>query len=155
MLTVVRETVGASATRNSRTTIARCFENTRHREPDDCYVVQRALHIQRRREKRRAGLRISVNHVAWSGSTRRRHHGGTHERRCSSTGDSRSPSLPRGAARRLFYVALTRARQCVYRVATSGRSSGFVTELLRDDCDVTTFGIAPKSAPDCPACVTA
>jgi len=68
---------------------------------------------------------------------------------------ARAEAFDHAEERRLFYVALTRAKQGVYLVATSGRPSGFVTELLRDGYDVATFGNAPKDAPDCPACVTA
>ena len=68
---------------------------------------------------------------------------------------ARAEPFEHAEERRLFYVALTRAKQGAFLVATSGRPSAFVTELLRDGYDVTTFGNAPKDAPDCPACVTA
>ncbi|WP_285374258.1 UvrD-helicase domain-containing protein [Pseudomonas sp. lyk4-TYG-107] len=60
--------------------------------------------------------------------------------------------------RRLFYVALTRAKQRVYLVAGENKVSSFVKELLDDeyDLELNEFGTpAPiVSGPPCPACVT-
>jgi DNA helicase-4 len=68
---------------------------------------------------------------------------------------ARAEPFQHAEERRLFYVALTRARHGAYLVATGGRPSAFVTELLKGGYDVTTFGTPPKDAPDCPSCVTA
>lgn len=55
--------------------------------------------------------------------------------------------------RRLFYVALTRARKRVYLVADAARPSAFVREVLADggyEKEVT--GVAPAASDVCPAC---
>jgi DNA helicase-4 len=57
--------------------------------------------------------------------------------------------------RRLFYVALTRARHGAYLVATASHPSVFVTELLEGGYDVTILGDSPNDKPSCPDCVTA
>jgi DNA helicase IV len=61
---------------------------------------------------------------------------------------------PNAEERRLFYVALTRARRRVFLLAEGGESSSFVRELLGKPSNVTVFG--PSSGRDipCPICVT-
>jgi DNA helicase-4 len=60
---------------------------------------------------------------------------------------------PHAEERRLFYVALTRARDSVLLIARSGRESEFVTELLGDGV-LTLLGEAEAAAPPepCPSC---
>ncbi|WP_311209493.1 MULTISPECIES: UvrD-helicase domain-containing protein [unclassified Aeromicrobium] len=60
---------------------------------------------------------------------------------------------PFAEERRLFYVALTRARETVLLIAKSGRESPFVTELLKDGSVVLRGERANESAPEpCPDC---
>lgn len=55
--------------------------------------------------------------------------------------------------RRLFYVALTRARETVLLIAKASRESEFVTELLGDGVITVLGDGAPVEAPDpCPVC---
>lgn len=58
-------------------------------------------------------------------------------------------SYPFAEERRLFYVALTRARMGVYLVTDSARSSTFVLELLHESRGMRVFG---ELAPECPRC---
>ena len=60
---------------------------------------------------------------------------------------------PNAEERRLFYVALTRARRRVFLLAEGGPVSPFVTELLEDGYDVTVFGRAPEDDVHCPVCI--
>ena len=56
--------------------------------------------------------------------------------------------------RRLFYVALTRARRRIYLVCDGPQPSSFATELVHGDYDVTLFGRPPRPtspAPPAPA----
>ncbi|MYB41875.1 MAG: AAA family ATPase [Chloroflexi bacterium] len=70
------------------------------------------------------------------------------------------PPPPRGAfahaeERRLFYVALTRARRGTYLVADSLRPSVFVGELLRESPGVRRLGEFKRdTTPACPRCRT-
>ena len=70
--------------------------------------------------------------------------------------------LPSGAAtrfphaeeRRLFYVAMTRARRGAYLVTDPQLPSPFVTELRRDGADLRQLGELPGAdAPECPRCL--
>ena len=55
--------------------------------------------------------------------------------------------------RRLFYVALTRARKRVYLVADAANSSAFVREVLADgDYEKTVEGMVSATSDVCPAC---
>ena len=60
---------------------------------------------------------------------------------------------PNAEERRLFYVALTRAKRRVFLVADGGPPSPFVKELIDDRYDVTVFGQLPESDAPCPKCV--
>lgn len=60
---------------------------------------------------------------------------------------------PNAEERRLFYVAITRARRGVYLLADSGPPSSFVTELIHDGYDVTVFGRPLDKDVACPKCV--
>ena len=55
--------------------------------------------------------------------------------------------------RRLFYVALTRARRHVYLLADDGTPSAFADELLHGGYDIALFGRPPAPDVPCPVCV--
>ena len=59
---------------------------------------------------------------------------------------------PNAEERRLFYVALTRAKRRVFLVADGGPPSPFVKELIDNGYDVTVFGQPPESDVPCPKC---
>ena len=59
---------------------------------------------------------------------------------------------PNAEERRLFYVAITRARRGVYLLADSGPPSSFVTELIHGGYDVTVFGRPLDKDVACPKC---
>ena len=60
---------------------------------------------------------------------------------------------PNAEERRLFYVALTRARRRVFVLAESGPPSLFVQELIDGNYDVAVFGRLPEKDVPCPTCV--
>ena len=60
---------------------------------------------------------------------------------------------PNAEERRLFYVALTRARRHVFLLAEGGTPSPFVVELIEGNYDVAVFGRLPDKGVPCPACV--
>ena len=69
------------------------------------------------------------------------------------------PSVGKGAypfaeERRLFYVAMTRARRGVYLLTDPERPSAFVLELLRDSGDLQIIGEFPSTSPSCPRCLS-
>ena len=55
--------------------------------------------------------------------------------------------------RRLFYVAITRARRRVFLLAEGGSTSPFVEELIEGGYDVSVFGCSPENEVPCPVCV--
>lgn len=59
---------------------------------------------------------------------------------------------PNAEERRLFYVAVTRARRRVYLLADDGPPSSFVQELIDGEYDVAVFGRAPENDVSCPRC---
>ena len=61
---------------------------------------------------------------------------------------------PHAEERRLFYVAMTRARRAVFLLADGDRSSSFVQELIDGSYDITVFGRLPEDDVSCPVCVT-
>ena len=65
-----------------------------------------------------------------------------------------SEQHPNAEERRLFYVAMTRARYGVYLLADGESPSSFVTELLRDDYGVSVFGQSSVGSVSCPQCTT-
>ena len=60
---------------------------------------------------------------------------------------------PNGEERRLFYVALTRARRHVFLLADGGPPSPFVLELISGNYDLAVFGRLPEKEVPCPTCV--
>ena len=60
---------------------------------------------------------------------------------------------PNAEERRLFYVAITRARRRVFLLAEGGSTSPFVTELIDGGYDVTVFGRSPEDDIPCPVCI--
>ena len=61
---------------------------------------------------------------------------------------------PHAEERRLFYVAMTRARRAVYLLADRGAPSSFVQELIDGSYDISVFGRRPEYDVSCPQCVT-
>ena len=59
---------------------------------------------------------------------------------------------PNAEERRLFYVALTRAKRQVYLLAGAVPSE-FIRELMEDDFDVQCFGRRPEADVPCPVCL--
>ncbi len=60
---------------------------------------------------------------------------------------------PNAEERRLFYVAITRARRRVFLLAESGPPSPFDIELFDGEYDITVFGWLPDGDVPCPVCV--
>ena len=61
--------------------------------------------------------------------------------------------LPHAEERRLFYVAMTRARRGAYLIADDSRPSEFVTEIRENHPDVRQIGsLAAEEFPNCPKC---
>ena len=60
---------------------------------------------------------------------------------------------PNAEERRLFYVAMTRAKRQVYLLAEGDSQSSFVEELIQDGHDVAVFGRPPQQEVHCPTCV--
>ena len=64
-------------------------------------------------------------------------------------------SYPHAEERRLFYVAITRARRGAYLVADARRPSAFVNELLRESTGLRRLGeFMRDNTPKCPRCRT-
>ena len=61
---------------------------------------------------------------------------------------------PNAEERRLFYVALTRAKWRTYLLEEQGPRSAFVEELLQAGGRIDTFGLPNADRPHCPECRT-
>ncbi len=59
---------------------------------------------------------------------------------------------PNAEERRLFYVAVTRARRQVFLLADGGPPSPFILELIEGNYDVNVFGQLPETMVPCPVC---
>ena len=60
---------------------------------------------------------------------------------------------PDAEERRLFYIALTRARRHVFVLADAGPPSPLVLELIEGNCEVAVFGRLHEKDVSCPRCV--
>jgi DNA helicase-4 len=65
---------------------------------------------------------------------------------------STSETYPHSEERRLFYVALTRAKEAVFLLADRNSPSSFVVELERGDYDIRILNGAPVEQQACPVC---
>ena len=62
-------------------------------------------------------------------------------------------NFPRAEERRLFYVAMTRAKRRVFLLADGEIASPFINELYEGDYDVDFFGREPGGEVACPVCI--
>ncbi len=62
-------------------------------------------------------------------------------------------TYPNAEERRLFYVAVTRARRQAYVIADGGPPSAFVNELIEGGYDISVFGESPTAIVPCPKCI--
>ena len=62
--------------------------------------------------------------------------------------------FPNAEERRLFYVALTRAKDKVFLITDSGKASPFINELIQSPFDVEIIGEGLVEARNCSECVT-
>jgi len=65
---------------------------------------------------------------------------------------ARPETFPHAEERRLFYVALTRAKHGAFLLADKAKPSAFVLELERDGYDVGFFGARALVSERCPKC---
>ena len=61
--------------------------------------------------------------------------------------------FPNAEERRLFYVAMTRAKKKVFVCTESGKISPFVMELIQSPYDCEIWGKPPSSLPNCTKCI--
>jgi len=62
-------------------------------------------------------------------------------------------TFPNSEERRLFYVALTRAKKKVFLATESGKRSAFIDEVIKSPIDVEIFGKKLPDEPKCEKCV--
>ena len=67
---------------------------------------------------------------------------------------SKQDAYPNSEERRLFYVALTRAKNHVYLVSNINNPSDFVKELTKDEYFVEELEVHETDTPKCPRCQT-
>jgi DNA helicase IV len=67
---------------------------------------------------------------------------------------SKPEVFPNSEERRLFYVALTRAKEKVFLITQTGKVSSFINEVIRSPFNVEIFGREPKTNITCPECKT-
>ena len=65
---------------------------------------------------------------------------------------AKAEDFPNSEERRLFYVALTRAKKKVFISTTSGMSSEFVNELIQNPYECEIWGTQTSALPSCPKC---
>jgi len=61
--------------------------------------------------------------------------------------------FPNSEERRLFYVALTRAKKKVFLATGSGKRSEFIDEVIKSPIDIEIFGKQLPEEPNCEKCV--
>ena len=62
--------------------------------------------------------------------------------------------FPNAEERRLFYVALTRAKDMVFIITDSGKASPFINEIVQSPFDVEIIGGGPAEIKNCSECET-
>lgn len=67
---------------------------------------------------------------------------------------SKPEVFPNSEERRLFYVALTRAKEKVFLITETGKVSPFINEVIQSPFEVEIFGREPKTNIPCPECET-
>lgn len=67
---------------------------------------------------------------------------------------SKPEVFPNSEERRLFYVALTRAKEKVFLLTETGKVSPFINEVIQSPFDVEIFGRVPNTNIPCPECRT-
>ena len=67
---------------------------------------------------------------------------------------AQSETYPNAEERRVFYVALTRAKEAVFLIADRVSTSSFITELEEIDLELGLFGATATTQVECPDCVT-
>ena len=65
---------------------------------------------------------------------------------------SKPEVFPNAEERRLFYVALTRAKEKIFLLTETGKVSPFVNEVIQSPFDVEIFGREPSTNIPCPEC---
>ena len=65
---------------------------------------------------------------------------------------AQSEAFPNAEERRVFYVALTRAKEAVFLVADRENTSSFITELEKSDFELGFFGANAATQVECPDC---
>ncbi|WP_347832177.1 UvrD-helicase domain-containing protein [uncultured Planktomarina sp.] len=66
---------------------------------------------------------------------------------------AKAEAFPNSEERRLFYVALTRAKKKVFVSTTTGMTSEFVNELIQSPYDCEIRGKQSGALPSCPKCI--
>jgi len=67
---------------------------------------------------------------------------------------SKQDAYPNSEERRLFYVALTRAKKHVYLISKNNNPSGFIKELTKDEYNIEEIEVPETDTPKCPRCQT-
>ena len=65
---------------------------------------------------------------------------------------SKPEVFPNSEERRLFYVALTRAKEKIFLLTETGKVSPFINEVIQSPFDVEIFGREPETNVYCPVC---
>ena len=62
-------------------------------------------------------------------------------------------NYPNAEERRLFYVALTRAKKKVFLCTEAGNASPFLDEIIQSPFDMEIWGKEPSGLPSCSKCI--